>query len=66
MKKYIIFLLTYLSLSIASMFLTTKPIELFTLFDVAVWIPLSALTLVSLVRCFSGSVLRLMYKGETL
>lgn len=49
MKKYITFLLTYLSLSIASMFLTTKPIELFPLFDVAVWIPLSALTLVPLV-----------------
>lgn len=49
MKKYITFLLTYLSLSITSMFLTTKPIELFTVFDVAVWLPLSALTLVPLV-----------------
>lgn len=49
MKTYITLLIVYLASSIVSMFLTTKPIELFSIHGVAIWMPLSALTLVPLV-----------------
>lgn len=49
MKTYVTLLCAYLASSIISMFLTTTPVELFTVFSIAVWIPLSALTLVPLV-----------------
>lgn len=49
MKNYAALLGLYIVSSVISMFLTTTPIELFTAFGVAVWLPLSALTLVPLV-----------------
>ncbi|MGL5581566.1 MAG: hypothetical protein ACRDCE_11465 [Cetobacterium sp.] len=49
MKTYFVFFVTYVALSIISMFLTSTPVELFTVFDVAIWLPLSAVTLVPLV-----------------
>lgn len=49
MTNYIVLLVAYLAASISSMFLTSTPIELFSLAGVAIWMPLSALTLVPLV-----------------
>ncbi|MGL5583292.1 MAG: hypothetical protein ACRDCE_20390 [Cetobacterium sp.] len=46
---YILLLLAYIAASVASQFLTSTPIELFTISGVDIWIPLSALTLVPLV-----------------
>ncbi len=46
---YFILLGAYVLASVASQFLTTTPIEIATIFDVAIWLPLSALTIVPLV-----------------
>lgn len=48
-KNYLALLGLYIVSSVVSMFLTTTPVELFTLLGVAVWLPLSAVTLVPLV-----------------
>lgn len=47
--KYFYWLAFYIALSVASQFLSTTPIHLFTISDIPFWIPLSALTLVPLV-----------------
>ncbi|MGL4483500.1 MAG: hypothetical protein ACRCUS_00975 [Anaerovoracaceae bacterium] len=49
MFKFVVLLLLYVAASVVSQFLTSTPIELFTLMGVAIWAPLSALTLVPLV-----------------
>lgn len=49
MTTFISLFTIYIVSSVVSMFLTTTPIELFTVSGVAVWLPLSALTLVPLV-----------------
>lgn len=49
MSSYITLLLMYVAASVASQFLTSQPIELFTIAGVPIWMPLSALTLVPLV-----------------
>lgn len=52
MKYFVMWFVAYISLSIASQFLTSTPFELFTIAGVAIWMPLSALTLVPLVDVF--------------
>ena len=49
MPTFISLFAIYIVSSIVSMFLTSTPIELFTVAGVAIWLPLSALTLVPLV-----------------
>ena len=49
MTTFISLFTIYIVSSVVSMFLTTTPIELFTVSGVAIWLPLSALTLVPLV-----------------
>lgn len=49
MIVYIGLFLAYVSMSVAGMFLTSTPIELFTISDVKIWLPLSALTIVPMV-----------------
>lgn len=49
MTSFITLFTVYIVSSVVSMFLTTTPIELFTVAGVAIWLPLSALTLVPLV-----------------
>lgn len=47
--KYVYWLLIYVVASIAAQFMISTPIELFSVAGVAIWLPLSALTLVPLV-----------------
>lgn len=49
MNLYAIWLLFYVGLTIASQFLTSTPIELAVVAGVAIWLPLSALTIVPMV-----------------
>lgn len=49
MTKFIALLGLYVGASVLSQFLTSTPIELFVLFGVAIWMPLSSLTVVPLV-----------------
>lgn len=49
MTAFVSLFAIYIVSSIVSMFLTSTPIELFTVAGVAIWLPLSALTLVPLV-----------------
>lgn len=51
-KTFIIWFIIYITLSVISQFLTSTPIHLFTLMNVAIWMPLSALTIVPLVDVF--------------
>lgn len=54
--NYLLWLGLYIIASIASQFLTSQPINLFTLHGYQIWMPLSALTVVPLVdvlRCFT-------------
>lgn len=51
-NTFILWFVTYITLSVLSQFLTTTPIHLFTISSVAIWMPLSALTLVPLVDVF--------------
>ncbi len=46
---YLPLLLLYVAASVTSQFLTTQPIELFSIAGVPIWMPLSALTIVPLV-----------------
>lgn len=48
MSNFVILFVMYITSSVLGMFLTSKPIELFTLFAVTVWLPLSAITIVPL------------------
>lgn len=49
MTTFITLFALYIIASVAGMFLTSTPIELFTISDVAIWLPLSALTIVPMV-----------------
>ncbi|MGL6099714.1 MAG: hypothetical protein ACRC0G_08800, partial [Fusobacteriaceae bacterium] len=49
MTTFITLFVLYIIASVAGMFLTSTPIELFTISDVAIWLPLSALTIVPMV-----------------
>lgn len=51
-NTFILWFVIYITLSVLSQFLTTTPIHLFTISSVAIWMPLSALTLVPLVDVF--------------
>ena len=51
-KTFSIWFVIYITLSVLSQFLTTTPIHLFSISSVAIWMPLSALTLVPLVDVF--------------
>lgn len=47
--QYIYWLAIYIALSVASQFLSTTPLHLFSIGDIPFWLPLSAVTLVPLV-----------------
>lgn len=49
MNLYLMWLVFYIGLSIVSQFLTSTPIELANVAGVAIWLPLSALTIIPLV-----------------
>ena len=49
MQYFVMWFLAYIGCSVASQFLTSTPFELFTIAGVAIWMPLSALTLVPMV-----------------
>ncbi|HIF9256513.1 TPA: hypothetical protein ACX6Q6_003537 [Photobacterium damselae] len=54
--SYFLWLMLYILASVSSQFLTTQPINLFSLGNYNIWMPLSALTVVPLVdvlRCFT-------------